>query len=381
MRVTNSMLVSNLMRNLHANYRRSDSLQNMMSTGRRFAHISDDSTSLIYSQSARNKMARLSHFQRTVETGKSWLTQAEISMRELQDVMVNAYEALIDAASDGKTDKDKNNIAQVVGQLRDHFVDTLNSTFGNNFVFGGYNTPGDSAANINSSVIKPFVVESGQLWFNGFNLSQFDGIPADFLHNPTAAPANPALVSNAMNVMNANRAMHGEPPLGAAEFEEAIKMFHKLKNDVLTFDVGPGITMPVTMNGIDLIMLTTMDENNSPIVRNAFTVFQDLYNGTENVMSPSLPAEELTKMIRPVQDAQNHMLSRIAEVGGRTRRLELLEARYDQDRVNNRQMLSDAQDVDMAEVIMELRMAEAVMQASMAAGARIIQPSLMDFLR
>ena len=44
-------------------------------------------------------------------------------------------------------------------------------------------------------------------------------------------------------------------------------------------------------------------------------------------------------------------------------------------------MRSDAEDVDMADVIMYLKMAEAVYQAALSAGARVIQPSLMDFLR
>ena len=44
-------------------------------------------------------------------------------------------------------------------------------------------------------------------------------------------------------------------------------------------------------------------------------------------------------------------------------------------------MKSNAEDVDFAEVIMNQKMAEAVYQASLAAGARIIQPTLMDFLR
>jgi flagellar hook-associated protein 3 FlgL len=159
---------------------------------------------------------------------------------------------------------------------------------------------------------------------------------------------------------------------------EALTTLNRMRDDVLTFDVGPGIEMPVTFNGIDMVLFTTTDENNVPIIRNAHSVLTDLY---DTMMDPNKGAADLTKIIRPMQDAQNSMLMKTAEVGGRSRRLELLEARYAQDQVNHRQMLSDAEDVDMAQVIMELRMAEAVMQASMAAGSRIIQPTLMDFLR
>jgi len=162
MRVTNSMLVSNLMRNLNGNMNRLDKLQNQMASGRKYAHISDDPAALIYSQAARNKLARLSNYQSTVATAQDWLKQAEAGIMELQSTIVNAYELTVDAASDAKGDgsaSDKRNIAQVIAQLREHYVDTLNATFGDKFVFGGYNTPGDPTVNTSDQGIKAFTVE------------------------------------------------------------------------------------------------------------------------------------------------------------------------------------------------------------------------------
>ena len=362
MRVTNSMLVNNLMRNLNINMRNADKLQTMMASGRKFAHISDDPTALIYSQSARNKLTRLSHYQRTVTTAQDWLIQAEAGVMELQGVMVDAYEASVDAAHDGKTASDKETISKVVAQLREHFVDTLNATFGDLYVFGGYNTPGDPEASLADKGVKAFTVENGNLMFNGFDLSKFDGMPAALLHSSDIASADPADLAAAA-------------ALGITVAD--LEMLHLLKSDVLSFDVGPGISIPVAMNGIDLVLYTSLDEMGNPIVRNAHSVLSDLHEATSN----NWPADEITKIISPLQNGQTHLLTRTSEIGGRVRRLELLEARYEQDQVNYRQMLSDAEDVDMAEVITNLRMAEAVMQAALSAGARIIQPTLMDFLR
>jgi len=156
---------------------------------------------------------------------------------------------------------------------------------------------------------------------------------------------------------------------------DMIGIMENLKSDVLTFDVGPSVSMPVTINGIDLVMFQGSDGK----TRNIFNVLHEIYQAASRV--PAASAEELDRLIRPLQDAQNHLLTKVAELGGRTRRLDLLEARYEQDRLNFERMKSDAEDADVAEVIMQLRMAEAVMQSSMSAGARIIQPTLMDFLR
>jgi len=352
------MLISNLMYNLNGSMSRMDKLNSQMTSGRKYGHISDDPIALIYSQAARNKMARLDNYLRTVGTAQDWLLQAESGVMELQTTLVNTYEAAVDAANDAKgagDQSDKVKIAAMVGQLRDHFVDSLNATFGDKFVFGGYNTPGDptiAPVDTTAAGVKAFTVMGDsppKLFYNGFDLSQFDGWTyARFTAEPPAA-ADAAVLAE----------------------------LRKLSGDVLTFDVGTGVEMPVTMNGIELVLFMTPDDMGNTIIRNTFDVMQEFYE----LCASGDPAQDISKMIKPLQDAQNHLLMKAAEIGGRVRRLELLEARYEQDAINYEQMRSDAEDADMADVIMKLKMAEAVHQSALSAGARVIQPTLMDFLR
>ena len=339
-RVTNMMLTNTLLSNLSMNLNRMDKLQNQLSSGRKYGHISDDPSALIYAQSARNKLARLSHYQGSVEAAQSWLTQAEAGVMELNKVVGAIYEELISTGG-AKDIKDKPNIAAAVEQLLDHYVDTLNTVYGDRFIFGGYNTPGDYSVDTPESDLKPFFFDkdAGTLWFNGVELDSEMSIAAF-----EAMLANPA---------------------------------NKFMSDVITFDVGPAIEMDVTIGGIDLIFYTTVDDDNNPVMRNMFNVLLDVYNAIIDNES----TDELTKRITLVQDGQNHLLTKAAEIGGRQRRLELLEARYAQDDLNYEKMRSDAEDAEMAEVIMYLKMAETVYQSALSAGARVIQPTLMDFLR
>jgi flagellar hook-associated protein 3 FlgL len=387
-RVTNSMLKNTLLSNLGMNLTRMDKLQNQMSTGRKFGEISDDPASLVFGQAARNKIVRLTQFHDSVGTARNWLTQAESGIMELQKVIGNVYEELVSAGG-VKTPDDKRILSMAVEQLQNHYVDTLNTAFGDRFVFSGYNTPGDFAEN-RETVIKPFTLEyhprpatatgdpdrvgrlEPQLFFNGFNISQFDGW--------TTAKFNADL---------------DDPSLTADE-ATALATLRNLMGDVKSLDVGPGVTMPITMNGIDVVFYTARAQDGTPIVRNTFDMLHEVYRSIsgypeqiENIaagipaMGQSEPkfTDDLTLLIKLVQDSQNHLLTKTAEIGGRQRRLDLLEARYDTDLLNYEQMRSDAEDADMAEVIMNLKMAEVVYQAALSAGARIIQPSLMDFLR
>jgi len=390
------MLTNTLLSNLNMNLNRMDKLQNQMSSGRKYGHISDDPSALIYGQSARNKLARFAHYQKSVETAQSWLTQAESGIMELNKVVGAVYEELVSAGS-VKTPQDKKNLAMVVKQLQDHYVDTLNTSFGDRFVFGGYNTRGDFATD-RPTEIKPFKVENDQLFFNGFNVSQFDKMPARIFNLNLSASADPAAdLAAAFPIPNliGGDDLYADvdeflTAFGFADIDEALDvliMKEQLMNDVLLFDVGPGISMPVTQNGLDVIFFITKDDEGNPIVRNTFDLLQEIYlaiNGDPSQPPPDdepLTTDDLTKLIGLIQGAQNHLLTRTAEIGGRQRRLELLEARYEQDTLNYEKMRSDAEDADMAEVIMYLKMAETVYQAALSAGARIIQPTLMDFLR
>ena len=330
MRVTNSMLVNSFMNNLNTNMTKLSSLQNSMTSGKKFAHISDDPVALIYSQQAKYKLSRLADYTRNVDMSKSWVTQSEAGTLEMNKILISAYESCIDAATDIKNNVDFTNIAQYIGQLRDHVLGVLNTTIGDKFVYGGYNTTGYSES---GKTTPPFTVNNlGNLCYNGVDLTATD--------TPT------------------------------------LNLIDQLRADTLTFDVAFGTAMPVTINGIDFAFYGT-DPNTGENL-NIYNLLSDMYN---TLTTPGVRAEDINVYISDLQQAQNHSLALSAELGGRANRLEILESRYAQDELNYTQMLSDAEDADLAEIIMRFSMAEAVYNASLSAGARIIQPTLMDFLR
>lgn len=77
----------------------------------------------------------------------------------------------------------------------------------------------------------------------------------------------------------------------------------------------------------------------------------------------------------------DQLLTTSAETGARLNRVESIENRVQDTNLALQSMLSSIEDVDYAETITKLKSEESVYQASLAASAKIIQPSLMDFLR
>ncbi len=86
-------------------------------------------------------------------------------------------------------------------------------------------------------------------------------------------------------------------------------------------------------------------------------------------------------MLTDLDNNMENILAKLSEIGAKNNRLELDQSRLEDNIINYKNLLSKTEDADMAEVIMKLKMEENVYRASLSSGARIIQPSLMDFLR
>lgn len=85
--------------------------------------------------------------------------------------------------------------------------------------------------------------------------------------------------------------------------------------------------------------------------------------------------------ITKMDEHMGKILTNLSDIGARTNRMELVVSRINENNITFTKLLSNSQDADMSEVIMYLKNSENVYRASLSAGARVIQPSLIDFLR
>jgi flagellar hook-associated protein 3 FlgL len=91
--------------------------------------------------------------------------------------------------------------------------------------------------------------------------------------------------------------------------------------------------------------------------------------------------QAVSNLIVDVDKQMENVLAVRAEVGAKSNRIDLIQNRLQDDNYNFTALLSKSEDADLAQVITNLKMDENVYRASLAAGARIMQPSLIDFLR
>ena len=70
-----------------------------------------------------------------------------------------------------------------------------------------------------------------------------------------------------------------------------------------------------------------------------------------------------------------------AQVGARANRLETQQSRLKDLELNVEDLLSKTEDADMAKAMVDFSMQQSIYQSALQSGARVLQPSLLDFLR
>lgn len=110
-------------------------------------------------------------------------------------------------------------------------------------------------------------------------------------------------------------------------------------------------------------------------------LFSDLEYLNTDLNDATKSGKDINEYLAYIDKHINNVLSARAEIGARFNRIELMEDRVNQQEVIANRILSDNEDADIERVITDLKTQESVHRAALAVGARIIQPTLVDFLR
>ncbi|AIQ65886.1 flagellar hook protein [Paenibacillus stellifer] len=132
--------------------------------------------------------------------------------------------------------------------------------------------------------------------------------------------------------------------------------------------VSPAVKVPVSLTGEDIFGKAGTD--------NAFKVLDDLATALDSNDTTAISAS-----LGKIDTVADGFSLGWAEIGARMNRFELMENRITSEQTNLKEMRANVADVDVPTVITDLKMKEVVLQSALSTGARIMQTSLLDFLR
>lgn len=169
----------------------------------------------------------------------------------------------------------------------------------------------------------------------------------------------------AANTTYLGRPVFGGTTTGGVAYDSA-GVYQGDGGDVLR-TVGSNAQVRVAEDGRDVF---------GPDGSNIFAVLADISDGLRN--------NDVTKLHAGMDDlsaAGDLIKSTLSDVGARYNRVSQMHDTAEDRLVTLRSQLSDVEDIDLPKTIMEMQLQQTAYQAALAATAKVIQPSLIDYLR
>ena len=143
--------------------------------------------------------------------------------------------------------------------------------------------------------------------------------------------------------------------------------------DEVEYPVGSNIRLAITVNGKDLF---SVKEENGTMEIGLLKSFEKLSNALRTSNN-----EDLQASISELDAHSDNIVSSRALLGARTNRMESIENQLDATLFHLTKNYSDIMDADMASTMIEFKTVENAYTAALSVGSRIIQPSLVDFMK
>lgn len=429
MRVTNSMMVNNLMRNLNRNLIRLDKMQQKLASGKKFVNPSDDPIGVSRSLRLNTEVATMEQHKRNADDVHSWLNTTEMAASNINEILKRAKELTIQAVNETNSINERISIAEEIKELRNQLIQIGNTTYAGSYLFSGFKTDkplfaaDDGSYDIGGGtnrltldeVIEVNVGIGDRIGMNcvgqrlfGLYLAtaDLDSMPADSLTQKQSMTgkyldlAKNSIDATGGKTFTLTNGTVSEPITITGNFTSLTDLVDYINNQISGTSLDTHVTAAAAGNKLvfesdDLLCITTgtapedldlhligMDNNQTSVSRidsgdksQIIEVFNRLIDDLNND-----DTDEISKALTRIENQSDNVNAIIAEMGVKTNRTELTINRMLDDMVNLKDLLSKNEDADIAEVIMNLKMEEYVYKASLSGGAKIIQPTLVDFI-
>ncbi|WP_226580610.1 flagellar hook-associated protein FlgL [Halobacillus litoralis] len=300
MRVTQSMLSNNMLRNLSNSYSNMGKYQDQLSSGKKISRPSQDPVVAMKGMNYRSELQEVEQYKRNINEVHNWMDNSDSALDKTTQAMQRVRELTVQASNGTYEEGQRANIAKEIRQLKEHLGSMANTKVNDKYIFNGSNTT-EPPVNMDDS--SSFVVSQN--------------------NTPVAIEVSSG-VKLQTNVTPGNVFSEG--------------LFNDLENFANALEDGSKLG-------------TNMDET------------------------------ELGGFLTTFDDHINNMVNERADLGARMNRVDLIEDRLATQEVSASKLVSENEDADIEKVIMNLKTQESIHRAALGVGSRIIQPSLMDFLR
>lgn len=339
MRVPNGMMSNRLLTNINRNLALLDRYNTQGSTGKKIQVPSDDPIIASRSLKFRTMLSEAEQYAKNTSDATSWIDATETVFVNMNKILEDMKGLMNQGSNDTYTLEDRKKILTEYQSLLEQLEQELNSDYMGRNLFSGFRTDK-----------KPIVKDVN----TGKNI------------------LNPEIYGDLQNNID------------------------PITGQIIQVQVGAGITVDINSLATNIYdqddfngLRGGLDKNNAP----QFDRIMEFLNspGYQNMTEEEKLAWEkdpdndlrgmMEQTIKTIEDYQSKLSTQETDIGIRSKRVELVQKRLEDDKLNYKTVMSENEDVNIAEVMMNFNTANAAYTASLNIGMKITQITLADYLR
>jgi flagellar hook-associated protein 3 FlgL len=341
MRVTENMNYDALRTNTSRSRERMENLQTQSATMKKLNAPSDNPVGAAKVLEVRTDKMNNDQYISNAKMADAYLSNSEQALSEISDIIVRAKEIALGQASGASSNAEiRLGVAEEVTQLYQQAVAAANRRIGDRYLFGGYKTS------------KPPVDPDGK--YLGDNGQMMIEIAKD--------------VFISMNV-NGNEAFNTVPKAAAQSH-----------GGVTYSDQQQQQTSGRTPAGLrEQNRLGAAGAAGNENAKENVNVFDELQALRISLLTGDMTG--IRETLERFDQLHASVVATRAKIGSRLQGLQQTGEAIDRHNLVNAQMTSQLEDADMAQVVSDLAKEEQVFKSTLASSQKLIQPTLLDFLK
>lgn len=324
MRITNASMVRSHLYDTQNNLTNMSKINQQISTGKVINTVSDDPHKAIKIMNINNEIKYTEKYNSNIDETVGWMNTTDGALESTGNLLNEIKETILKVGNGTYSQNEMKSLNEDMNEKIKQLADTLNSTHGGKYLFGG---------------------------------SSVDDAPITVIENPD----------------------------GTVKLE-----FSKDKNgqtipntDDLKADISSGINIDYNISVGEILNIKDGNGNTVNLldeINNLSTLMNDIANGDEQTAAKA--KETLLNDTKGKIDTLfDHVVNERTSLGVRVSTAEKIKELNDEDILNIQDVLSKTQDTDVVEKFIELKSAEMIYQASIQVGAKLIQPTILDYIR
>lgn len=136
-RVTSSMMNTQMLSNINRNLNKMSNLENQISTGRKINKPSDDPVGVTYALRYRAEIASNEQYQSNVDSAISWLDTTDATMQQATDIVTRIKEIAVQGSSETVPQSGLDAIKEEMEELQKQLVNIGNTQIRGKYIFNG----------------------------------------------------------------------------------------------------------------------------------------------------------------------------------------------------------------------------------------------------